>query len=72
MKKLSRLCQKLFDFGAHNERKKNFFYQSFNDYWDGQNRRFQFGPHLNGWMWNEKGECIIGGVGNIPEDIRLI
>jgi hypothetical protein len=22
-------------------------------------------------MWNEKGECIIDGVGNIPEDIRL-
>jgi hypothetical protein len=22
-------------------------------------------------MWNEKGECINDGVGNIPEDIRL-
>jgi hypothetical protein len=26
---------------------------------------------IGGWMWNGKGECIIDGVGNIPEDIRL-
>jgi hypothetical protein len=37
---------------------------------DEQNSRFQFGQHLDGWMWNEKEERIYHGVGNILEDIR--
>jgi hypothetical protein len=61
----------LVGFGTHNEGKRNFFYQCFNGYWNEWNRRFQFGPHPNGWMWNEKGERTIDGVGNILEDIRL-
>jgi hypothetical protein len=66
-----RVCQKLVSFGAHNEGKRNFFYQCFNGYWDERNWRFQFGPHPDGWMWNGKGERIIDGLGNIPKDIRL-
>jgi hypothetical protein len=38
---------------------------------DERNQRFQFRPHPNEWMWNEIGERIIDGVGNILEDIRL-
>jgi hypothetical protein len=57
--------------GTHNEGQRNFFYQCFNGHWDERNGRFQFGPHLDGWMWNEKGKRIIDGVGNILEDICL-
>jgi hypothetical protein len=66
-----RVCQKLIGFGTHNEGQRNFFYQWFNGQWDELNGRFQFGPHPDGWMWNGKGELIIDGVGNIPEDIHL-
>jgi hypothetical protein len=66
-----RVCQKLIGFGTHNEGQRNFFYQWFNGHWDELNGRFQFGPHPDGWMWNGKGELIIDGVGNIPEDIHL-
>jgi hypothetical protein len=56
--------------GSQHQGKINFFYQCFNGYWDERNKRFQFGQHLDGWVWNEKGERIHHDVGIMSEDIR--
>ena len=70
-----KICQKLVGFGSHNEGKRNFFFQCFGGYWDVRNKRFQFGHHPDGFMWNEVGERIHHGVGvmplNIAEDLQL-
>ena len=49
--------------------KRNFFYQCFNGYWDERNKRFQFGQHPDGWIWNEKEEFIDHGIGIMTKDI---
>ena len=34
---------------------RNFFYQCFKGYWDSANKRFQFGVHPQGLIWNDNG-----------------
>jgi hypothetical protein len=68
-KQIVTICQKLVGFGSHNEGKRNFFYQCFGGYWDVGNHRFQFGHHPDGFRWNEVGERIHHGVGDMPNDI---
>jgi hypothetical protein len=69
-KEIVRVCQKLVGIETQNQGKRNLFYQCFNGYWDEKNKRFEFGQHPDGWMWNEKGERIYHGIGIIPEDIH--
>jgi hypothetical protein len=69
-KEIVRVYKRLVDVGSHDQGKRNFFYQCFNGYWDERNKRFQFGQHPDGWVWNKKGKHIHHGVGIMSEDIR--
>jgi hypothetical protein len=63
------VCEKLVGSGAKNEGKRNFFYQCFRGYWHAGEKRFQFGAHPQGYRWNEVGERIHHGLGDIPNNI---
>ena len=48
---------------------RNFFYQCFKGYWDLANKRFQFGIHPQGLLWNEN-ERIAGSHSIASLDTR--
>lgn len=68
---IARVCHRLIPIdNEHSEGKRNFFFQCFNGYWDARAKRFQFGVHPNGWMWNELGVRITDDRGDAPMDVR--
>jgi hypothetical protein len=52
-----RVCQALVGNKPQDQRKRNF-YQTLNGYWDSMNRKFQFGTHLDGYLWDVEGNLV--------------
>jgi hypothetical protein len=42
------ICHALVGNKSQDQGKRNFFYQTLNGYWDPNNKKFQFGTHLDG------------------------
>jgi hypothetical protein len=53
-----RVCHKIVGSAVHDEGKRNFFYQTLDGFWDSEKKRFQFGQHPEGKLWDREGNLV--------------
>jgi hypothetical protein len=64
------VCHALVGNKLQDQRKRNFFYQTLNGYWDSENEKFQFGTHPNGYHWDVEISLITNLKGHAPISLR--
>lgn len=66
-----RVCKKLIPGNTTTDvGRRNFFYQVMGGYWDAVRRRFQFGRHPEGLLWNNQGRLVSNSGEETDLDIR--
>ena len=51
-------CHKIIGNAPSDEGKRNFFYQTMDRYWDSKAKKFKFGKHPKGFIWNRAGTMV--------------
>jgi hypothetical protein len=55
---------------AARPREEELFYQILNGYWDSMNKKFQFGTHPDGYLWDVEGNLVTDLEGHASISLR--